>query len=234
MPMRRRQDPDASASSPATFSLAPSQDDSIFARIAARVERHLATDALDVDVVPPFGDQSLNEWLVAPEVLRKARAAAVLLGLVPRPDGVTVILTQRTADLRDHGGQIAFPGGKIDPGDATPAAAACREAGEEIGLAPDRIAVLGYLGAYLTRTGFRIVPVVARVDPPFALRLNPAEVVEAFEVPLAFLMEPANHRLAQREWLGTMRHFYAIEFGDRLIWGVTAGILRVLYERLYG
>ena len=209
------------------------ESSAVFARIAARVERDLAADALDVAVTPPFGDHSLNEWTIEPDFLRGARAAAVLVGLVPRPDGVTLILTQRTAGLRDHSGQIAFPGGKIDPGDATPADAACREAGEEIGLARDRITVLGHLGAYLTRTGFRIVPVVARVDPLFALRLNPSEVVEAFEVPLDFLMNPANHRKAEREWLGKTRSFYAIDFGERTIWGVTAGILRVLYERLY-
>lgn len=213
--------------------MTPLGDDPVFARIATRVERDLATDALDVAVVPPFGDHSLNDWTVEPEFLRGARAAAVLVGLVPRPEGVTVILTQRTAGLRDHGGQVAFPGGKIDPGDATPAAAACREAFEEIGLEGHRIAVLGHLGGYLTRTGFRIIPVVARVEPPFTLRLNPAEVVECFEVPLAFLMDPANHRRAEREWLGVTRYFYSIAFGSRTIWGVTAGILRVLYERLY-
>ena len=207
--------------------------DAVFARIAARIDRDLAVEALDVAAVPPFGDHSLNEWIIEPVFLRGARAAAVLIALVPRPEGVTVILTQRTSDLRDHAGQIAFPGGKIDPGDATPADAARREAGEEIGLAGDRIAILGHLGAYLTRTGFRIIPVVARVEPPFALTLNPAEVVEAFEVPLDFLMDPANHRLAEREWLGKTRYFYAIEFGRRTIWGVTAGILRVLHERLY-
>lgn len=208
-------------------------DDPVFARIAARLDRDLATDALDVSVTPPFGDHSLNHWEIAPEFLRGSRAAAVLVGLVPRDEGLRVIFTRRTAGLRDHAGQIAFPGGKIDPGDATPADAARREAGEEIGLDATRIAVLGHLGAYLTRTGFRIVPVVARVDPPFALSLNTAEVDECFEVPFAFLMDPSNHRLAEREWLGKTRRFYAIDYGGRTIWGVTAGILRVLYERLY-
>ena len=208
--------------------------DAVFARVAARIERDLAEDALDITVTPPFGDHSLNEWVVEPAFLSGARAAAVLIGLVPRPEGVSVILTQRTAGLRDHAGQVAFPGGKIDPGDATPAHAACREATEEIGLDPACITVLGHLGGYLTRTGFRIIPVVARIETPFALRLNPAEVVEAFEVPLAFLMDPANHRLAEREWQGKTRYFYSIEFGERRIWGVTAGILRVFYERLHG
>ncbi len=210
-----------------------SQADAVFARIAARLDRELASDALDVSTTPPFGDHSLNRWEIAPEFLRTSRAAAVLIGLVPRSDGIGIILTRRTAGLRDHAGQIAFPGGKIDPGDATPADAARREAGEEIGLDPARIEVLGHLGGYLTRTGFRIIPVVARVDPPFVLRPNPAEVVEAFEVPFAFLMDPANYRLAEREWLGRTRYFYSIMVGERTIWGVTAGILRVLYEKLY-
>ena len=207
--------------------------DAVFARVADRLERDLAVDALDIAVTPAFGDHSLNHWDIAPDFLRGARAAAVLIGLVPRAAGITVILTQRTGGLRDHAGQVAFPGGKIDPDDATPADAARREACEEIGLGSDRVAVLGHLGAYLTRTGFRIVPVVARVEPPFALQLNPAEVVACFEVPFAFLMDPANHRLAERQWQGKTRYFYAIEHGGRTIWGVTAGILRVLYERLY-
>lgn len=208
--------------------------DAVFARVAARVERDPARDALDIAVTPLFGDHSLNDWAIAPEFLRGARAAAVLVGLVARPAGVTVLLTQRTAGLRDHGGQVAFPGGKIDGNDASPAAAACREAAEEIGLAADRVAVLGHLGAYLTRTGFRIVPVVAQVTPPFTLLLNPAEVASCFEVPFAFLMDPANHRLDHREWQGATRAFYSIVFGEHMIWGVTAGILRVLYEKLYG
>ena len=232
--MKQRSAPPPSTSPLPRFAGEEPTADAIFARIAARIERNLAKDALDVSVTPPFGDHSLNDWTIEPSFLKDARAAAVLIGLVPRPEGVGVILTQRTAGLRDHAGQIAFPGGKIDPGDATPAQAACREAHEEIGLERDRITVLGHLGGYLTRTGFRIIPVVARVDPPFALRLNPAEVVEAFEVPLAFLMDPANYRLAEREWQGKIRSFYSIEFGERRIWGVTAGILRVFYERLHG
>lgn len=206
--------------------------DAIFARIAARVDRDLPADALDVEVIPPFGDHSLNDWAIEPDFLRGARAAAVLIGLVPRPEGVGVIFTRRTSGLRDHAGQFAFPGGKIDPYDATPAAAAIREANEEIGLDPARVTVLGHLGAYLTRTGFRIIPIVARVDPPFDLVPNPAEVVDAFEVPFDFLMDAANHRLSQRSWQGRERNFYAIAFGERTIWGATAGIVRALYERL--
>ena len=206
----------------------------VFARIAERLVPTLATDALDRTVTPPFGDHSLNTWAISPEVLSAARTAAVLVGLVVRDGTVSVLLTQRTADLRTHAGQIAFPGGKVDPDDASPAAAALREAREEIGLPTKQVEVLGYLGAYLTRTGFRIIPVVARIDPPFTLVPNPTEVVEAFEVPFSVLMNKANFLLKTREWMGASRYFYAIEHDGRTIWGVTAGILRVLYEELYG
>ncbi len=206
----------------------------VFRRIAERLPKGLASDALDLTATPPFGDHRLNDWELLPDDLAAARAAAVLVPLVVRGDAVHLLLTLRTAALRAHAGQIAFPGGVIDPGDATPAAAALREAGEEIGLAADRVTVLGYLGSYLARTGYRIVPVVARVDPPFALVLNPAEVADAFEVPFAALMDGANHRLATREWRGAPRHFYAIDHGGHTIWGITAGIIRTLYEGLYG
>lgn len=207
--------------------------DDVFRRIRARISLELAPDALDRAVTPLTGDHLLNTWTISPEILANARAAAVLVGLVVRDGAVSVLLTQRTGDLRDHAGQIAFPGGKMDPDDVSPAATAIREAGEEVGLPPHAIDVLGYLDPYLTRTGFRIIPVVARIDPPFELRLNAAEVVDAFEVPLTFLMDKANHQLKEREWLGKARYFYAIEHGERMIWGITAGILRVLYERLY-
>ena len=206
----------------------------VFARIAERVTPTLAGDALDRPVTPPFGDHTLNTWTIAPEFLSSARAAAVLVGLVVRDDVVSILLTQRTADLRTHAGQIAFPGGKMDPDDANPAATALREADEEIGLPADQVQVLGYLDAYLTRTGFRIIPVVARVNPPFTLVPNPAEVVEAFEVPFAVLMNEASYLLKTRAWMDGPRYVYAIEHGERTIWGITAGILRVLYEELYG
>ena len=121
----------------------------------------------------------------------------------------------------------------MDPGDRTPAATALREAWEEVGLPSGAVSVLGYLGAYLSRTGFRIVPVVARLTPPFTLALNPAEVAEAFEVPFAHLMSEASYQVRQREWQGIARQVYAIEHEGRTVWGITAGILRVLYERLY-
>jgi 8-oxo-dGTP pyrophosphatase MutT (NUDIX family) len=156
----------------------------------------------------------------------------VLIPVVDHPEP-TVLLTLRTSGLSTHAGQIAFPGGRIDPSDVSPLAAALREAEEEIGLEQSVIEPLGYLRPYLSGTGFRIVPTVARIAPGFALRINPKEVEDTFEVPLAFLMGPENHQQHSREWRGMMRTYYAMPFGERYIWGVTAGILRNLYERLY-
>jgi 8-oxo-dGTP pyrophosphatase MutT (NUDIX family) len=144
-----------------------------------------------------------------------------------------VLLTTRTAHLADHAGQIAFPGGKIDADDESPAAAALREAHEEIGLDAAFIEPLGYLDVYMTTRGFRIVPTIARIQPGFSLTLNREEVEDAFEVPLAFLMELGNHQRHSRDWEGLTRHYYAIPFEARYIWGVTAGILRNLHERIY-
>ena len=205
----------------------------VFARVAARLSASVPADALARHEIPAGGDHSLNPWEISPDFLATTRVAAVLIGLVEREDGLHVLLTQRGSALRVHSGQIAFPGGKMDPEDATPAATALREVHEEIGISADRIEVLGYLGAYLSRTGFRIVPVVARIRPPFALTLNPEEVVEAFEVPFSFLMAEANHQLRQREWKGIQRWFYAMPYGERNIWGITAGITRNLFEALY-
>jgi 8-oxo-dGTP pyrophosphatase MutT (NUDIX family) len=201
----------------------------------ARVRRLLSLDvpaALHDPSAPAVrGDLDLD-----PETWRKAgvtaaRPAAVLIPVVDR-SVPTVILTQRTADLPSHAGQIAFPGGKID-GDETPAGAALREAEEEIGLMPSLVEPLGYLDLYLTFSGFRILPMVARVDPGFELTLNRLEVAEAFEVPLEYLMRPENYRRKSRDWKGILRHYYEIPHQDHYIWGVTAGILHNLYERIY-
>ena len=161
------------------------------------------------------------------------RAAAVLVPIIRHDAEVTVLLTTRHAGLRQHSGQIAFPGGKIDADDASPLAAALREAEEEIGLGRECVTPLGYLDPYLTGTGYRVLPVVALVAPPLRLTINPQEVDDAFEVPLGFLMDPGNHELHAREFGGRLRRFYAMPFGGRFIWGATAGMLRNLYDRLY-
>jgi 8-oxo-dGTP pyrophosphatase MutT (NUDIX family) len=160
------------------------------------------------------------------------RPAAVLIPVIDRPQP-TVLLTQRAAHLNDHAGQISFPGGKIDTTDASPLDTALREADEEVGLAREFIDPIGYLDLYGTSFGFRILPTVARVSPGFALRVNASEVDDAFEVPLAFLMNPANHQLHSKEFRGMERSYYAMPYGERYIWGATAGILRVLYERIF-
>ena len=179
------------------------------------------------------GDHVLSPEAFPPDVGRPGRPAAVLIPVVARPDGATILLTRRSAQLRQHSGQIAFPGGKIDPLDTSPVAAALREAREEIGLDACHIDPLGYLDIYATGTGFRICPVVAIVDPPFSLQINMDEVHEVFEVPVQFLMDPENHKLHTREADGRTRHFHAMPYGDRFIWGATAGMLKNLYTKLF-
>jgi 8-oxo-dGTP pyrophosphatase MutT (NUDIX family) len=178
------------------------------------------------------GDLDLDPALWERAGVAATRPAAVLVPVVDHPEP-TILLTLRTAELPSHAGQIAFPGGKIDPGDATPVAAALREAHEEIGLDSKLVEPIGYLDLYLTFSGYRILPLVGRVNASYALTLNAHEVEDAFEVPLAFLMDAENHALHSREWKGLMRRFYAMSYGDRYIWGVTAGILRNLYDRVY-
>lgn len=157
--------------------------------------------------------------------------AAVLLGLVARPDGPSIILTRRTAHLKAHAGQISLPGGRIEPGDAGPIGAALREAAEEIGLDPGKVELLGRLGPYDTSTGFRIFPVVGWIEPPVVLAPDPSEVDELFELPLGFVLDPTNHRRESYERDGSRRHFYVLPYEDRYIWGATAGIL-VNFARL--
>ncbi len=180
----------------------------------------------------PRGDLDLDQSLWDQAGVQATRAAAVLVPVVDHAEP-GVLLTMRTSDLPSHAGQIAFPGGKIDPTDASPLAAALREADEEIGLDGALIEPIGYLDLYLTFSGFRILPVVARVIPSYALRINASEVADAFEVPLAFVMDKANHARKSRDWKGVTRHYYEMPFGERYIWGVTAGILRNLYEKIY-
>jgi 8-oxo-dGTP pyrophosphatase MutT (NUDIX family) len=203
-----------------------------FARARARLSLDMPAGLSDESIVPARGDHDLDPMAAAIAAVRPIRLAAVLVPVVAR-DQPMVLLTQRTAHLKDHAGQISFPGGKIDPADVSPMAAALRETEEEIGLAADRIEPIGYLDLYLTTFGFRIVPLVARIAPEFSLTLNRDEVDDTFEVPLAFLMAPENHHRKSRDWNGLTRHFYEMPFGKRYIWGATAGILRNLYERIY-
>ena len=189
-------------------------------------------DSYDPDKPPATSDFDLNPDARVHGVV--LNPAAVLVPLVEHEAGVTVVLTRRSDTLRAHTGQIAFPGGRSDPGE-TPWVTALREAHEEIGLDSSFVTVAGLSSTYQTRTGYDITPVVGFVRPGFHLTPNPDEVADVFEVPFAFLMEPGNHERQFREQAdGLRRYFYAMSYEDRVIWGATAGMVRVLYERLYG
>ena len=180
----------------------------------------------DVHSVTIYGDQGVRP------AARELTPASVLVPIVLREAEPTVMFTRRTAHLKSHSGQISFPGGRAEPGDSGPEHTALRETCEEIGLASERIELLGRLGDYHTRTGYRITPVVGAVMPPFELDPDRNEVDEVFEVPLAFLMEPGNHQRHAREFQGEIRHFFAIPWRGYYIWGATAGILVNLQRRL--
>ncbi len=180
-----------------------------------------------------FGDHRLNPASRASIVREGLRPAAVLVPVVDRPDGATVLLTKRTEKLKSHPGQVAFPGGRVDPGDVSVEAAAMREADEEIGLKADHIEIVGRLSDYYSGSGFRITPVLSVVRPGFTLTINPDEVDDAFEVPLHFLMDAANHQTDSRIWNNIERYFYTMPYDGRHIWGVTAGIIRAVHDRLY-
>ena len=203
-----------------------------FERARARLTLDVPAALTDHSAPATRGDLDLDPEMWERAGVAATRPAAVLVPVVDHPEP-TVLLTLRTAALPSHAGQIAFPGGKIDPDDQTPVAAALREAHEEVGLDSNLVEPIGYLDLYLTFSGFRILPTLARVDPSFNTTLNRTEVDDAFEVPLAFLMDEQNHALHSRDWKGVMRRYYAMPFGERYIWGVTAGILRNLYERVY-
>jgi 8-oxo-dGTP pyrophosphatase MutT (NUDIX family) len=200
-----------------------------FDRSRARLRFDVPPGLIDPNIIPKSGDHGTDRMLEIIAREQPVRPAAVLIPDHPQP---TVLLTQRSAHLNDHAGQIAFPGGKIDATDASPLDAALREAEEEVGLKREFVEPIGYLDLYATGFGFRILPTVARVKPGFKLSINRGEVDDAFEVPLAFLMDPANHQLHSKEFRGMERWYYAMPFAERYIWGATAGILRVLYERI--
>lgn len=175
---------------------------------------------------PVCGDDGAGSGAVTP--------AAVLVPIVAHPGELTVLFTQRTAHLRSHSGQISFPGGRAEPGDATVEFTALREAEEEIGLRAERVEIVARLPDYFTRTGYRVTPVVGLLAPPLALAPDPREVEEVFEVPLAFLLDPRNHRRETRELQGRTVGFYVMQYEERRIWGATAGMLVNLYRSLAG
>jgi len=175
------------------------------------------------------GDDDLNPGMAAPVQLTKA---AVLVGLVARENGLTVMLTERADHLSHHPGQISFPGGRVEAHDASFEATALRETSEEIGLEKDHIEILGRLDVYNTRTGFQIIPVVGLITPPFDLTRDAGEVADIFEVPLHFFLDADNHRRQRRQFKGALREFYAMPYQDRYIWGATAGMLVNLYDVL--
>lgn len=202
----------------------------------AAIAPHLLSEPRAAWARPPAGDMA---YLAENTRLRDA---AVLFGVVARPEDIRLILTTRTADLRSHAGQVALPGGKVDAEDADPIATALREAEEEIGLAPELVTPLGYFRPYIAGSGFRIMPVVGVVDPGYATTLNAVEVADVFEVPLDFLMDQTNHRIGERHWQGRRRQFYEMPYPEpagpekpaqeRYIWGITAGIIRQVAEHL--
>ena len=204
-----------------------------FSRAQERLTFDVPTGLADPHVIPWHDEYDADpEVIIAIAAVRPIRRAAVLVPVIERNEP-SVLFTQRTTHLADHPGQISFPGGKIDASDESPAAAALREAEEEIALCRRFVEPIGYLDIHMTPFGYRILPVLARVRPGFALRLNRDEAADAFEVPLAFLMAPQNHKRESRDWNGFTLNLYAMQFGGHNIWGATAGILRNLYERLY-
>ena len=204
-------------------------DASAFAALA-RKRLSLAASTAQIANTSP-SDFDLNPD-VAINLPAQLKSAAVLVAVVAR-NPLTILLTLRTHTLAQHAGQIAFPGGGIDPDDATPTAAALREAHEEIGLEPHLVQPLGFLDTYRTGTGYAIKPLVALIEPVFTLKLQASEVAEAFEVPLAFLMDEANHQTLAKIWQGHERRFYAMPYENRYIWGATAGILKNMHKRLF-
>lgn len=193
------------------------------APVIAALGRHSATSS----------DFDLNPGTLLPEG-RKLRPAGVLVGIMPTVDGARLILTKRASHLKHHPGQIAFPGGKQDEGDADVIAAALREAHEEIGLNPANVQILGTLPVHETVTGFVVTPVVARILAPFIPVPEPDEVDEVFQVPLHHVTDPACFTIQSRRWRGTMRHYFTVPWGPYYIWGATARILRGLADRMQG
>jgi 8-oxo-dGTP pyrophosphatase MutT (NUDIX family) len=182
---------------------------------------------------PPIEELLIGDDLERQYEISKGggKPAAVLLLVVNHGGDPTVVFTQRTAHLADHAGQISFPGGRVEEGDGTPEHTALREAEEEVGIAPNRVEILGRLPDYHTGTGYRVTPIVGWAEPPLTYRPDPHEVADVFEVPLAFLLDSGNHRYESAFFKGRMRNYWAMPYGERFIWGATAGML-VTYHRI--
>jgi len=184
------------------------------------------------------GDHVLNHGYFRSKDDMPLKDASVLFGIIDRLEGASVLLTKRTETLSSHKGQVALPGGKIDESDHSAESAALREAHEEVGVEPKYVSVVGSLGEYKSGSGYRVVPVIGIIDPAFTLRINQHEVAEAFEVPLSFLMNAANHQIGSAVWNDKERFFYKMPYGEgknaKPIWGLTAGIIRMIYDRVYG
>lgn len=189
--------------------------------IAQRLARPVPADA-----------RGLSDGFRLPGREGPVRPAAVLVPMINRPSGLTMLLTQRSADLPDHPGQICFPGGRMEPEDRSLAHAALREATEEVGLPSERVAILGELAPYETVTGYHVTPIVGWVEPPFVLIPDPIEVADVFEVPLSFLLDPGNQQKHFRMQGEMRRDFWAIPYRERYIWGATAAMLMILDRTL--
>ena len=185
---------------------------------------------------PEITDESrqvvANDIIAKRQAAGKVTQAAVLVPLLLKEDGLSVLLTQRTNHLRDHAGQISFPGGRMDPSDVDPNDTALRESEEEIGLERKRVEIIGHMPQYLTVSGYSVTPVVALVQAQAEYVLDEFEVADVFEVPLQFLMDPANHQVRMWQSEQGSRRFYAMPYENRFIWGATAGMLRNLYHLL--
>ena len=199
----------------------------IVQKLSARRDA-IASGAL---VPPPYvgSDFALNDLDQPPVELR---AAAVLVPLVDRAGVLSVLLTQRTDDMPSHAGQIAFPGGRKQAEDPSLVVTALRETEEEVGIDRSFVEVVGPIDTYVTRTGYAVTPIIGFVRPAFTLRPDPREVADIFEVPLAFFLDPANHHIHSRTWQGRERRYYAMPYGERYVWGATAGMIKNLYHIL--